>query len=97
MQSDRMIENPMVLPFPEAKQIREVIDEADLAGFKKAADLLEEITDDMNTDLEHPFRAELWKVLDRMNAKIEELERRGSNPFEAFDMVRYAEKVCGRR
>ena len=97
MQNDRMIENPMIISFPEPKQIREPIDEADIESLKKAANLLEEITDDMNTDLEHPFRAELWKVLDRMNAKIEELERRGSNPFEAFDMVRYAEKVCGRR
>ena len=97
MPNDMMVENPMVLSFPEPKRIPERIDESDLAGLKKAADLLEEITDGMNTDLEKPFRDELWKVLDGMNARIEQMERANSNPFECFDMVRYAEKVCGRR
>ena len=78
MPNDMMVENPMVLSFPEPKRIPERIDESDLAGLKKAADLLEEITDGMN-------------------ARIELMERANSNPFERFDMVRYAEKICGRR
>ena len=99
MQRDSMVDNPMI-SYTEPKQIKQPIDESDLAGLKKAADLLEEITDDMNSDLAEPFRAELWKVLDSMNAKIEQMERANSNPFghpASLDMIRYAEKVCGRR
>jgi len=87
-----MIENPMVLPFPEPKQIKQPIDEADINTLRKAANLLEEICDDMNTDIEQPFRTELWKVQDRMNARIETLERAGHNPF---DMIGLAQRVCG--
>ena len=93
---DLFVDNPMTF-CPEPKQIKQPIDEADLNSLRKAATLLEEITDGMNTDLAEPFRAELWKVLDGMNARIELMERANSNPFECFDMVRYAEKVCGRR
>lgn len=100
MQSDSMVDNPMI-SYTEPKQIKQPIDEADLNSLRKAATLLEalleEVTDEMLTDLEKPFRDELWKVLDSMNAKIEQMERANSNPFECFDMVRYAEKVCGRR
>ena len=97
MPNDMMVENPMVLSFPEPKQIKQPIDTTDLNSLRKAATLLEEVTDEMLTDIEKPFRDELWKVLDNMNAKIELMERANSNPFECFDMVRYAEKICGRR
>ena len=94
--SDLFVDNLMTF-YPEPKQIKQPIDTTDLNSLRKAATLLEEVTDEMLTDLEKPFRDELWKVLDGMNARIELMERANSNPFECFDMVRYAEKVCGRR
>lgn len=96
MQSDSMVDNPMI-SYTEPKQIKQPIDTTDVAALRNAADIIEEVCDDMNSELAHPFRAELWKVLDSMNARIELMERANSNPFECFDMVRYAEKVCGRR
>jgi hypothetical protein len=90
--NDMTAENRMILPFPEPKQIREPIDEADIESLKKAANLLEEITDDMNSDLEKPFRDELCKVLDQMQERIWKLERANYNPF---DMIDYAARVCG--
>ena len=96
---DLFVDNPMTF-YSEPKQIKQPIDEADLNSLRKAATLLEEVMDEMLTDLEKPFRDELWKVLDSMNAKIEQMERANSNPFghpASLDMIRYAEKVCGRR
>lgn len=96
MPSDLMADNPMTF-YSEPKQIKQPIDTTDLNSLRRAATLLEEVTDEMLTDLKKPFRDELWKVMDSMNARIELMERANSNPFECFDMVRYAEKVCGRR
>ena len=73
MQSDRMIENPMIRPLELVKPVKR-IDHAKIAAYNKAIDLLDDVAFELTFPHADIYRAEIYRMQRRMQDDVFRLE-----------------------